>query len=92
MGRREKKYDPLCRWLAGCGRAEVRLTFREIEELLGQPLPDVAHTTPAWWSNIVTEQKSRHVQAYAWSNAGYRTRDLDLPGRAVTFVREGDSK
>ncbi len=83
------EYDPLRRYLEGCGRDTLRLTFGEIEAILGRALPPTARRRAQWWSNISGEKKSRHTHAYAWYYAGYRTKALDLTGEAVTFYRAG---
>jgi hypothetical protein len=41
------KYDPLRDYLAGKTGSEVRMTFAEVEELVG-PLPDSARIHRAW--------------------------------------------
>src|SRR5262249_1696284 len=45
-----RKYDPLREHLASCADSRIRMTFAELEELLGR-LPDSAYQYRAWWGN-----------------------------------------
>lgn len=79
------KYYPLFQWLQsrqqdGC--AEVMLTFAAIEDLLGMPLPPSARRQRAWWSN---RDSDRALQAKAWIQAGYHTKNVDLQAGHVCF-------
>jgi DNA-binding XRE family transcriptional regulator len=75
------KYWPLFNHLQQSGQDEVTLSFSEIEQLLGGPLPGSARQSRAWWSN----RSSGTVQASAWMEAGYHVEDLDLKQERVTF-------
>ena len=63
------KYDPLYDYLRRRGTAEVEMTFRDIERVLGAMLPNSA-ARPQWWANEA-EIDTRHVQSFAWQRAGY---------------------
>lgn len=78
------RYEPLTRRLESQRADEVRLTFGEIEEIVGRPLPGSARRHPAWWANT-----SSHSHADAWLRIGWKTRDLDLRGERITFRRQG---
>lgn len=75
------KYEPLAAFLKKQGRAEVRMTFREIEHLIGSKLPASATEHRAWWSN----NPSNSVITKAWLDAGYRTEEVDMAGRKLVF-------
>jgi hypothetical protein len=77
------KYDPLGRWLTRASDERLRLSFREIEAILGFALPRSARAHPPWWANV----GGSHVQAQSWMRAGWRTRQVDAPGEFVTFER-----
>ena len=77
------KYEPLQRRLRGIDIDQVRLSFDEIEAILGFRLPDSARALPQWWANA----GGSHVQARAWMSAGWRTCQVDVPGGAVSFER-----
>ena len=76
------KYAPLHRYLQGREESPWHVSFRQIEALLGQPLPISASTYPAWWANDRT-----HRQAFAWIAAGWMAEGLDLPNETIVFRR-----
>lgn len=77
------KYDPLLEHLRRLSRDdEHTVTFGQIERILGFGLPKSARTHQAWWAN---EKDGRHVQANAWLDARWHTKDLDLEAGRVTF-------
>jgi hypothetical protein len=81
------KYEPLKRHLEGMFQhGEVRLSFAEIERILGFSLPPSAYEAQPWWSNT----RAGHSQAAAWLDAGWKTATLDLGGRQVSFVKADD--
>ena len=57
------------------------MTFKEIEDLLGKPLPESARRSEAFWSN----RTRGALQAKAWMNAGFHVVDVDLHKEIVTF-------
>jgi hypothetical protein len=77
------KYEPLERFLKGRRPSRWRAGFREIEGLLGFKLPQSALKYPAWWSN----DETGHSHARAWLDAGWRTEEVDLASRKLTFAR-----
>lgn len=78
------KYDPLRAHLEASTQALVKLTFAQIERILGAALPASASKHQAWWAN---EEEGTHSHARAWLEAGYRTQALDLNARRVEFAR-----
>lgn len=78
------KYQPLGDHLTSSRLAKVTMSFREIEDALGFPLPRSARLYPAWWAN---ERSGSHSHARSWLNANYQTVDLDIGRARVTFVR-----
>ena len=75
------RYQPLGAYLAGQPGPTCALSFREVEALLGRPLPPVAGTRRPWWSN-----HHSHPQAYhGWLAAGWRVASVDVRGQRVTF-------
>ncbi|MEQ9368083.1 MAG: helix-turn-helix transcriptional regulator [Coleofasciculus chthonoplastes F3-SA18-01] len=77
----DSKYQPLLEFLQQSNKAEVILTFAEIEELMNDTLPDSARQKRAWWSN----RRKGALQANAWMEAGYWVEDIDLEQQRVTF-------
>jgi hypothetical protein len=80
------KYEPLRRYLKGATANEAVLEFAEIERIIGAPLPPSARKHPAWWSN----HARGHVNAHAWLDAGFQTKDVDLSSGRVTFARPAE--
>jgi hypothetical protein len=81
------KYEALPQFLARKDLTIQRISFREIENILGFKLPKSAYEHEAWWSNNPTG----HSHARAWLESGWRTESIDLPGRKVTFRRSIES-
>src|SRR5688572_20976166 len=63
----------------------VVLTFREIEDLLGFTLPDLARLQPEWWANAGADSPPS-AQSRAWIQAS-RTATPNLLARTVVFER-----
>lgn len=81
------KYEPLPQFLGTVGGTLHRMSFAEIERVLGFKLPKSAYEHEAWWSNNATG----HSHARAWMKFGWRTESVDLAGRKVTFQRSGNA-
>jgi hypothetical protein len=77
------KYEPLPQFLTAGRTSATRLSFAEIERILGFKLPKSAYEHEAWWANNATG----HSHARAWLDAGWRTENVDLAARKVTFQR-----
>ncbi|MBC6438045.1 MAG: hypothetical protein GDA52_07885 [Rhodobacteraceae bacterium] len=78
------KYTPLADYLRNQTTQRLTLTFRQIEGILGCPLPPSAYKHRPWWAN---EAEGNHVQTAGWLAAGWQTADVDMRGQNVTFVR-----
>ncbi len=77
------KYNALKAFLAARHKPRLRMTFEEVAKVAGTPLPASAYRYPAWWANDPTH----HAQARAWTEAGYRSANVDLEKQRVEFVR-----
>ena len=62
----------------------VALTFGQIEDLIGFPLPDVARTDREWWTATPDTSEPRHSQA--WTQASM-TATPNLLAQNVIFER-----
>jgi hypothetical protein len=82
------RYDPLTVHLQAQPAAQVRMSFAEIEQVLGRKLPDSAVTHRGWWSN----NASNNVMTRAWLNAGFRSEQVDLASRTLVFRRDQGRK
>lgn len=81
LSRLELLYTPLGDYLRGVDPAEdAVLSFTQIEEVIGRPLPDRARSKPDWWHSVPRQPQSR-----AWLRADRRA-EADLSAETVTFV------
>ena len=79
------KYAPLYRHLAAMTGSDWRVSFGEIEVILGFELPDSARLYRPWWSN--QKRGTGHSHALAWQAAGWQTREVDLEAEMLVFSR-----
>jgi hypothetical protein len=75
------KYGPLHDHLVTCPGTRARMTFAEVEGLVGR-LPDSAHRHRAWWGN-----NGSTVEAQAWLDAGWQVESVNQAAREVVFAR-----
>jgi len=61
------------------------LTFAQIEDLIGCPLPTSAHAEAAWWANT-DSAGAPSAQSSAWVTAD-RVATANLSARTVSFAR-----
>ena len=79
----ESKYALLRDYLLASSKDRVKLSFDEIEEIIGASLPNSARMYRSWWAN-----DEHHTQARnGWMAAGYLVSDVDLERETVLFVR-----
>jgi hypothetical protein len=63
------KYIGLRQYLLNSKKDMVTLSFKDIEQIVGNILPKSAHIySEVWWANDYS-----HSQAIAWIDAGYET-------------------
>jgi len=78
-------YQPLRDYLQQNVESIERLTYDEMEEILGFKLPNSAYQYRPWWAN------SGHSHSETWTGAGWRVTTVSL-GKYVMFGRgEGKS-
>jgi hypothetical protein len=75
------KYGPLRDHLASRPGDRARMTFAEVEGLVGR-LPDSAHRHRAWWGN-----NGSNVEAKAWLDAGWHVDSVNQARGEVVFAR-----
>ena len=83
------KYAPLYRHLNTLVDRTWRISFGDIEAILGFDLPASARLYRPWWAN--QKRGGGHSHALAWQAAGWRTRDVDLEAETLVFERAGDA-
>ena len=79
------EYRPLHKYLDARYADAVLLTFGQIEDLLGHPLPGQAYSEQAWWDNE-DQSGTPSPQATAWVRA-HRVATANLVARTVRFER-----
>jgi len=79
------KYEPLGEFLRKLRTNEIRMTFEQIERVIGEKLPPKAQLHRAWWSN----NPSNNVMTKAWLEAGFRSEQVDMEARKLVFRRLG---
>jgi hypothetical protein len=77
------KYDPLGEYLRNQTLADITLSFREIEKIIGAALPDIA-MSKRWWAND-GDIRTAHVQRLSWTKAQYHA--TLHAGRKVRFKK-----
>ena len=76
------KYRGLAEYLLSKNETRVTLSYSQIEEILGFPLPDTARKfKQSYWANTET-----HSYASSWMAVGYKTR-VDVGSDTVTFIK-----
>ena len=78
------KYGGLADFLAATPDDSIRLTFGQIEAIIGDRLPDSARHHRAWWANTT----SSHPHARSWLDVGWRVDAVDLSAELATFTRQ----
>lgn len=78
-----KKYRLLSDYLHDSEKPRVRLTFDDIEEMLGFELPPSAYTHRAFWSNTTS-----HSIALSWMGVGYETVEVNIDEGFVVFEQK----
>ena len=80
---RGEKFTGLTGYLEKCGKDEIKMSFSDIEKILGFRLKDSAYVHEPYWSNTKS-----HSIAYGWLNAGYRSQHVDMAEQTIEFVKE----
>ena len=78
-----RKYRKLYSHLCGLTTGEWRVSFTDIEAVIGNKLPPSARRYQAWWAN-----GSAMVQEQAWKAAGWKTADVNMTTETLLFRRE----
>ena len=79
------KYEKLYRYLQDRFANVVVLTFAQVEDLLGFPLPALARADSAWWANPdPNDTPSSHARSWTLAT---RTATPNMRAQTVTFER-----
>jgi len=81
------KYMPLENYLRHLPKtqSEVTLRFEQIENILKSKLPSSAYEDRRWWDH---EKEGNHLNARAWSTAGWQIESLDVNEQWVKLARK----
>lgn len=77
------KYHRLAAWLARQKTDRLDVTFAEVEEVLGFPLPPSCRRYPPHWYGYDGSAVARAI-----SDAGWKARNADITQERVTFERK----
>lgn len=80
--RTEKKFDPLKEFLVNSTEAEMTLSFRQIEDIIGETLCKSAYNYNAYWNPSAT-----HILPHTIIEAGYEIVNVDLIGKSVELKK-----
>lgn len=80
---RRSKYAPVIDYLNSVKSDRVDLSYKQIEEMVGEPLPPSAHNHRAMWSN---SEQVGWVMMRRVLEAGWRVESVQM-GSKVVFVR-----
>jgi len=80
------KYLPLEAWFSKqpATTTKIELTFDQVEEILGAPLPASATKLKTWWTNVQPKIQSHRT---AWLNNGWMVVEFNQEARWVKFAR-----
>ena len=78
-GKASNKYRHLTAYLSK-QESPVKLSFGEIEEIVGFPLPASAYSYREFWANTKS-----HSIALSWLSIGYRTVEVSIEQKYVIF-------
>jgi hypothetical protein len=70
------------------GEMSFDMTFEEIEEVLGFPLPPSAFKHPEWWTNNNKYYRQNSLSDRSnkvWERAGFWTKNVNVDDHRVTF-------
>ena len=76
------KYENLADYLRELDEEKINLTFKEIETILGEPLPDAAKNR-AWWANSASNNHALN----AWMDVGWQTANVDMEKKVLDFIK-----
>jgi len=87
----DSRYAPLAIWLQQqpLTQEKITLSFRQIEEIIREALPESARKHRVWWSNNLKV----NPQARQWWEAGWSVATVRMAEEIVVFIRvEGRKK
>jgi hypothetical protein len=65
-------------------KKSLKLTYEQVEKILGAPLPASASKSKNWWANFQPKIQSHRT---TWLNHGWMVKDFNQEEKWVKFVR-----
>jgi hypothetical protein len=85
------KYDALASYLLRQRGPAHTMSFADIEQLIGMPLPNSSREHNAWWGNDRSPQSTHSQAKYGWLAAGWEVESVDPIQQTTTFRRSTDA-
>jgi hypothetical protein len=82
------KYEPLGQFLKKQKQDQIRMSFKDIERIIGTKLPKSSKSHRAWWSNNPTN----NVMTKEWLEAGFETENVEIEAERLVFRKREQSK
>jgi outer membrane receptor for Fe3+-dicitrate len=76
------KYEELAKYLEKQDSDLIRMTFQEVEEIIG-PLPPTAYDHRAWWANSASQNHAMN----GWMSVGWETSQVEMDKQELVFIR-----
>ena len=76
------KYQPLTEWLRAQAPDELPVTFEDLEDVLGSPLPPSARNHPPYWYS------ASNSLGKAIAAAGFKARGVNLTAESLVLARK----
>jgi hypothetical protein len=83
MSNSTSKYFALGEYLLAHSGDNIQLSFSDLEEILGFPLPKSALMYRTWWTNDRTHSHANN----GWLSVGWRVSNINLENESVHFNR-----
>lgn len=80
-----KKYRFLSDYLHASNQNRIKLSYKEIEDILKFKLPESANTHRAFWANTTS-----HSIALSWLSVNYSVVEANLEGKYIVFEKKRD--
>ncbi len=78
-----KKYRFLSDYLYASNQNRIKLSYREIEDILKFKLPESANTHRAFWANTTS-----HSIALSWLSVNYAVVEVDIENKYIVFEKK----
>jgi len=76
------KYEELARFLEKQDGELLRMTFQEVEDIIG-PLTPAARKHRAWWANSASQNHAMN----GWLSVGWETSQVNMDKEELVFIR-----